>query len=286
MTQPLVGFGLDFNLQPPATMRRLHEKFGHRLSHCSVVAMETVGDAETFRDIFKGLPLIHHLSNVAPGDAHGPHLDRLEQLDVLTRTLNAAWCGEDIGAWCIGPYAIPYFAAPLFEREVAELIGTRVASVIAKSSRPFLAEVPSCSFVAGRMSLGEFFHELVSRSGCGVVLDVSHVYSYALYQGLAPEAVLASLPLDAVWECHIAGGRADAKNPSVYIDNHFDRILPEVVELLGLAAARCPNLKAVTYEFAAKCTDEQVDAELSRLEQALSAQNFTARIRQPVPAPQ
>ncbi len=286
MSQPLVGFGLDFNLQPPAIMRRLHERFGHRLSHCSVVAMETVQDAETFREIFKGLPLVHHLSNVAPGDADGPHLDRLEQLDQLTRTLDAAWCGEDIGAWCIGPYAIPYFAAPLFEREVAQLIGERVASVIAKSSRPFLAEVPSCSFVAGRLTLGEFFHQVVERSGCGMVLDVSHVFSYALYQGLAPEAVFESLPLDAVWECHIAGGRPDPKNPTVYIDNHHDRILPEVVELLSLAAARCKNLKAVTFEFAAKTPDDQVDAELTRLEQALSAQNFTARIRQPVPGRQ
>ncbi|WOB11352.1 DUF692 family multinuclear iron-containing protein [Piscinibacter gummiphilus] len=278
---PRVGFGLDFQLQPPSVMRRLADRFKGRLSHVSVVAMINEQDAKQFKQIFAGLPLVHHLSNVAPGDADGPHLDRLDHLDSLSQQMGAVWCGEDIGAWSIGPYDIPYFAPPLFERDVAQLIGERVATVERRSSVPFLAEIPSCSFVAGRISLGEFFHEIVERSGCKLVIDVSHVFSYALYTGQEPRDVLQSLPLGHVWEAHIAGGGAKPSEPYYYVDNHTDLILPEVADLLAQLVASAPSLRAVTYEFSEATPDDQVDEELTRLERLLADLSFVPSIAEP-----
>lgn len=275
---PRVGFGLDFQLQPPMVMRRLAERFKHRLSHASVVAMLDEDDATQFGQIFAGLPLVHHLSNVAPGDADGPHLDRLDHLDALSRRMQASWCVEDIGAWSIGPYDIPYFAPPLFERDVAQLVGDRVAAVVERASVPFLAEIPACSFVAGRISLGEFFQEIVARSGCKLVIDVSHVFAYALYTGEKPRDVLRSLPLDHAWEVHIAGGRPRPSAPYYYVDNHTDLIMPEVIDLLGQVVELAPSLRAVTYEFSGDTPDDQVDAELTRMEGVLAERSFVPRI--------
>ena len=271
----LVGFGLDYNQQPPPVMRRLASRFGHRLSHTSVVAVSTEKEARTFDSIFEGMPHVHHLSNVAPADADGPHLDRLAHLDRLSTIMKSVWAGEDIGAWSIGPFAIPYFAPPLFERDVARLVGERIRRVNEAASIPFLAEIPSCTLVAGRISLGEFFHELVRQSDCGIVLDVSHVFAYANYRGEDPRAVMRSIPLDNVRELHVAGGSVKPDLPYYYRDTHAEPILPEVEDLVGIAVDECRSLRAVTYEFAYTLTDDEVDRELTRLERLLTACSFS-----------
>ncbi|MCH9687308.1 MAG: DUF692 family protein [Deltaproteobacteria bacterium] len=276
--RPVLGLGVDYQHNGPQMLQRLQQRFGDRLSHVSVVALIDTAQAADFREIFSGLPVIHHLSGVAPADTYGPSLDVLRRQDEISRELDAAWCGEDIGAWSLGPYAIPYFAPPLFEASVADLVADRIRAVMDRSSVAFLAEIPSCSFVVGRLTLGEFFHRLVDRSGCGVVLDISHVFSYALYRGLDPLEVLESLPLDAVWQIHIAGGRISDEQSYYYIDSHDDLILPEVEALLEAALSRCHELRAITYEIGTKLSDDVLDQEMTRVETLLRARSYQSRL--------
>lgn len=262
MTQGgLVGFGLDAQHADryPGGMLGLVEKWRERLSHLSIVSLERVEEAIEFRQKYaQQLPVVHHLSGVAPADPGGPHLDRLAQLDEITEALGAVWCGEDIGLWTIGPYAIPYFAPPLFESEFAQQIGLRIQSMSRSGRPPFLAEIPSCSIAIGSMDMGSFFHSLTDTADCELVLDVSHVYSYALLTGRDPLEVQRSLPLGRVREAHIAGGRVDAAYPHRYIDTHSDKILPEVMSLLADAAVNCPRLAAVTFEIGIGLTGSQI----------------------------
>lgn len=274
--RPVLGLGVDYQRNGAQNLRRLGARLAGRLSHVSVVALLDGKEARSFQSIFPGLPVIHHLSGVAPCDSRGPHLDTLRAQDQISCQIGAVWCGEDIGTWSIGPYDIPYFAPPLFEESVADLIGERIGVVIDSASVAFLAEVPSCSFVAGRMSLGAFFHRIVERSGCGVVLDLSHVFSYALYVGRDPLEVLDSLPLDAVWEIHVAGGKISPRYDYLYIDSHDDPIIPQVDALLVAALSRCSHLRAVTYEIGTKLSDDDIEGEIDRLERLLHAHDYVS----------
>src|ERR671939_2087736 len=116
------------------------------------------------------------------------------------------------------------------------------------SSVPFLAEVPSCALVVGRLSLGEFFQIVVEKSDCQLLSDVSHIYSYSIARRQSPSSVLRSLPLDRVWELHIAGGHVDQASDRRYIDTHSEPVLNEILDLLIEAATSCPNLQCITYE--------------------------------------
>lgn len=269
---PVIGFGLDakYAARYPSGMEALCRRYNQRLTHLSVVGLQSQQQALAFkRDCAQGLPVVHHLSNVAPADPDGPNLERMRVLDGVTRALDAVWSCEDIGIWSIGPYAIPYFAPPLFEEDVADIIAEGIRAVQATSSVEFLAEIPSCSFVAGRLSLGEFFERLVARSDCKLLLDVSHVYSYGLVRGLPPLEILESLPLERVLEVHVAGGRVNKNHPHRYIDSHSQPILDEVEELLGEALVRCKNLRCVTYELGVGLSEELIESEVTRLETAL-----------------
>lgn len=277
MSSKLFGLGLDaqYSACYPQKMSGLCNRYREKLSHLSIVGLGSTGAARHFReDISQELPVIHHLHGVSPADPDGPHITRFLELDKVSSELDCIWCCEDIGIWSIGPYEIPYFAPPPFDKDVADLVASRINLLLELSSKPFLAEVPSCSFVVGQLTLGEFFYRIVDQSSCNLVLDVSHVFSYATALQLDPVDVLHSLPLERVIEAHIAGGRIHNLYKHRYVDTHSDPILGDILMLLSIAASECENLQCVTYEIGANLSGQQIDCDILRIEKSLKESSF------------
>ena len=182
---PLIGLGLDYAHRDvyPGKLEGLCTKYIDRVSHLSIAGIEANRDAVGFRRLAGELPVIHHLLNIAPADLDGPDLAALDRQDTVSRSLDAVWCGEDIGLWSLGGHGIPYFTPPLFDAHVLEAACAGVEQVRDRVTVPFLCENPSCSFVAGELSLGEFFTRLLDRTGCSFVLDLSHLFSYCGVHG-------------------------------------------------------------------------------------------------------
>lgn len=246
-----------------------------RLSHVSIVSLRSVEHARWFLDeCARDLPVVHHLSGVAPADPKGPDLERYALLDEISVVLRARWSCEDIAIWSMGPFALPYFAPPILDREAADHAAAGVALMLERGSVPFLAENPSFTITAGELPLGEYFDHLCRSSGCGMVADVSHVYSYGLVVQRSALDVLASLPLDRVEELHVAGGRVSTESSRRYVDSHSDPVLDPVLELVSEAAARCPRLRAVTYELGMELPMAQIDHDLARIESILEARGW------------
>ena len=278
MRTGLIGLGLDYNDSGRDSLERFYEYFRPRLSHLSIVGLPSLADARIFRRFARDLPIVHHLNNVAPADPDGPNWENLSLQDEISKELGAVWCNEDIGVWNIGPYYIPYFTPPLFELDVAALIAQRIRRMQERLSVPFLAEIPSCSIVAGRLTLGEFFHEIVQRGGCDLVLDLAHVYSYALYTGSPAQSVLESMPLEAVRHVHVAGGTIHPRESWCYLDSHDDPIVPEVMQLLRSSVRRCRRLEAITYEVGTNISDALIGAEIDRLDALLASESYSPRL--------
>ena len=261
----LVGIGLDFHDNGRQSLAAFYELVLPKISHASIVGLQSVEEATRFIDLIHGLPTIHHLSNVGPANPSGIQWRNLATQDLISKKINAIWCNEDIGAWNIGPYNIPYFTPPLFEADVSDFVAQNIRELQARCSVPFLAELPSCSYVAGRLTLGEFFCRIVAESQCKLLLDVPHLYSYALFTGARPTDVLNSLPHAAVAHLHMAGGRTLSTEKWCYVDSHDELIMPQVLDLLGEVLAACPNVEAITYEVGPAIRDADVLRELDRL---------------------
>jgi uncharacterized protein (UPF0276 family) len=263
------------------SLARFYDKYRARTAHLSIVGIPSLADARVFRSFARDLPVIHHLNNVSPGDPDGPNWDNLASQDAISRELGAVWCNEDIGVWNIGPYYIPYFTPPLLEPEVADLIAQRIAAMRPRLSVPFLAEIPSCSMVAGRLSLGQFFERVVRDGGCDLVLDLAHVYSYALAKGESALRVLESMPLDAVRHIHVAGGFVDPEHSWCYVDSHDHPIVPPVLDLLRRSVRACDRLEAITFEVGPKLAEGVLDSELDRVEGLLDEEGHVPRLLPP-----
>lgn len=274
-----IGLGIDFQHRHSYDMplRTLLKMLDRRLSHVSIVGLVTDDEVSSFKEM-TALPILHHFTGVAPGGVEGVNLQALKRQREISVALGALWCLEDIGIWNIGPYNIPYFAPPVLCEEVLEQTIAGVRMVQTGTPIPFLAELPSCSFVVGDMTLEAFFNTLISETGCGMVLDVSHVFSYAIYANKDPLDVLMSLPLNSVAEIHVAGGSVHPQHDWRYRDTHTEPILEPILLILEAAITHCPNLRAITYEIGSGIPLDLIDREITRLQHVADAGCFNPRL--------
>jgi uncharacterized protein len=82
------------------------------------------------------------------------------------------------------------------------------------------------------MSEWEFITELMKKTGCWLLLDITNVYVNAFNHGYEPSRYLAGIPSDGVAQLHIAG-YTDAQTH--VIDTHDSPICAKVWELYRIA---------------------------------------------------
>ena len=279
-----IGLGLDYQHRQSysRSLGDLLRSLEARLSHVSIVGLVTDDDVRDFKAM-TALSILHHFTGVAPGGADGVNLANLRRQCEISTALGAVWCLEDIGIWHIGPYDIPYFAPPVLCREVLDQTITGLHRLKREAPVPFLAELPSFSFLAGDMTLEDFFGELLAETDCGMVLDVSHVFSYAIYCNKNALEVLRAMPLDRVVEIHVAGGSVHPEHGWRYRDTHVEPIVEEVIPILATAIDQCRNLRAITYEIGLGISLDLVDQEITRLQRIAEAHHFVPRLTETLP---
>ena len=91
---------------------------------------------------------------------------------------------------------------------------------------------------AGEMSDGDFFAAVAETSDCGIVLDLHNLWCNACNGRQSVDEVMARLPLERVWEVHLAGGM---RHGAYWLDAHSGRIPEPVIEL---AARWIPKILA------------------------------------------
>jgi hypothetical protein len=90
--------------------------------------------------------------------------------------------------------------------------------------RRLLLENPATylAFESSTLAEAQFLTEVLCRTGCGLLLDVSNAYVSAINHGHSALDYLESLPLHAVGELHLAGFARDLGSAQVplLIDDH------------------------------------------------------------------
>ena len=109
--------------------------------------------------------------------------------------------------------------------------------------RPILLENPSTYVVfrESTMSETDFVRELVSRTGCGLLLDVNNVFVSATNHGYSALDYLADFPVEHVGEIHLAGHaeQTDDEGELLLIDSHDGPVADAVWKLFEIVVGRC-----------------------------------------------
>lgn len=123
-----------------------------------------------------------------------------------------------------------------FTDEAVRHTARRVRELSERLERPVALENISfyCIMPSSVLDEPDFVRAVVEEADCGLLLDVNNVYVNAQNHARDPEGDLRRLPLDRVWQVHVAGHERQGQR---CIDSHGAPALPEVWRLLDLALA-------------------------------------------------
>jgi uncharacterized protein (UPF0276 family) len=224
----------------------------------AILARPTVLDfvevhAENY--MVRGGPFLAHLEKVRERHAlsvHGVGLSiggsgpldagHLERLAALVRRFEPRWVSEHLawsshGGVCFNDLLPVPYDGPTLQR-----VCDHVDQVQQRLNRRLLLENPSTyvEFDASTMDEAQFIGEVVRRTGCGLLLDVSNAYVSAVNHGRDAVACIDALPLEAVGEVHLAGFAEDrdAAGDRLLIDAHGSPIDDAVWDLYRHAIGR------------------------------------------------
>lgn len=117
-----------------------------------------------------------------------------------------------------------------FTKEAVAHIVDRIQQVQDFLQRPLVIEnVSYYTPVAAQMSESQFINEIVSQSGCKLLLDVNNVYVNAFNHSYDAKEFIMNMPLSSVEYIHMAGHEKVADD--LIIDTHGRPIINPVFDL-------------------------------------------------------
>ncbi len=138
------------------------------------------------------------------------------------------------------------FLPPQQSRATVELAATNIRRRRAALRIPVAFET-GVNYLApcpDEMSDGDFFAETAAAADCGIVLDLHNLWCNERNGRAGVETVLQRLPLDRVWELHLAGGSHEG---GYWLDTHSGPIEAELLSLAARVVPRLPRLGAIIF---------------------------------------
>jgi uncharacterized protein len=136
-----------------------------------------------------------------------------------------------------GRVALGHFQAPPFTPVALDVTSRNVELIMRyfKGYQFYLENIAYLFLFKGQMSEAEFISQLLNRTGCGWLLDVTNVYANQVNHGYdGYEFIRAVMPFAPRVQMHLAGGYFDARARR-YFDSHSYPVHQEVWDLYRFA---------------------------------------------------
>ncbi len=176
-------------------------------------------------------PLVSHGVSLSVGSVDPVSEAYLRDLAALFEWAKQAWFSDHL---CFSSVDGLYFndLMPLPRtRETVRQVVSRIHQVQDRIQRVFLIENISQYFNTpfDDMADADFISEIVTRAGCGLLLDVNNVYVNSVNHGFDPLTFLENIPLERVVQIHVAGHH---QFPEGLVDTHGAPVIGPVWDLL------------------------------------------------------
>jgi len=208
-------------------------------------------------------PVVLHGVSMSIGSTDPLNESYLEALRELADRVQPAWVSDHLcWAGVGGHYAHDLLPLPYTGEALAHVVA-RVHRVQERLGRAIALENVS-SYVSYRQSTmpeWEFLSEVARRSGCGILLDVNNIYVSARNHGFDARAYIDGVPVDAVWQFHLAG-HSDKGN--FLLDTHDHPVCDPVWDLYAHAVRRFGPLSTLIEWDDKIPTFERLEAESER----------------------
>jgi uncharacterized protein (UPF0276 family) len=211
----------------------------------------TADDAFLHRIVELQRPTLVHSVGLPLANAAAPPEHDLERLARDVRILNPLWVSEHLSfdrAVVSGEAVWTGFLLPPPQTHAAVRVAAmRLGTLREAVERPVAFETGVNYFDGGsdELSDGEFFAAVADAADCGILLDLHNLWANERNGRASVDRVVDALPLERVWEVHLAGGHT---HRDVYLDAHFGLIDPDLLRIAERIVPRLPSLRAIILE--------------------------------------
>ncbi len=182
-------------------------------------------------------PMVMHGVSLCIGGTDPLNIEYLRQVKALAERIEPEWVSDHLcwtgvnGVNLHDLLPLPYTEEAV--RHVVERVG-RVQDILGR--RMLLENVSSyVSYAHSEMEEWEFLEAVAERADCLILLDINNIYVSAFNHGFDPKEYLDNVPVERVWQFHIAG-HLDLGN--TIIDTHDDAVIEPVWKLYEAAVRR------------------------------------------------
>jgi uncharacterized protein (UPF0276 family) len=186
-------------------------------------------------------PISVHTVGVSIGSAAGIDRDHLKRIRTLVEHVNPVFVSGHL-AWSTHGEEYLNDLLPLpFNEETLRIVAAHLVEVQDALGRPYMVENPSSyvGFSTSTMSEVEFLNELVSRTGCRLLCDVSNVYLSAHNMGYDAYEYIDRVPADAIDELHLGGYTPEEDDANLgaelWVDTHATTVTGPAWDLYAYA---------------------------------------------------
>jgi len=182
-------------------------------------------------------PIVPHSVSLSIGGPDPLDDAFLDATAALCQRLDAPWWSDHV-CWTVagGQYLNDLFPLPFSDEAVAHTAArvkaaeARVGCPLALENATFYAHMPG-----GTMDEAAFVRAVIEAGDCGLLLDVNNVYVNSLNHGGDPRDFIDRMPLDRVWQIHVAG---HTPTDGTVIDTHIGPVIDPVWALYRYTIAR------------------------------------------------
>jgi len=234
-----LGVGLGF--RPPLRAELFQNR--DRVDFLEITADYYLGAAPEKRDVLDLLAahftLVPHGLDLSLGSAEGIDSAYLDRVAALVERIAPPWWSEHLAFTKAGGVSIGHLATLPYTQEAIDAVVRNVETVRRRIDVPLILENVTATVLVPGAEMGEaaFLTEVLARTGCGWLCDITNLYTNAVNQGLALETCLEGWPWERVVQMHFVGG---CWRDGVLIDSHSHATPPEIWRLLEAAVARAP----------------------------------------------
>lgn len=190
--------------------------------------------------------LVHSVGTPAGGTMR-PELPELQRLKHWATRLDSPWWSDHLSFNRTPEFATGFFLPPQQSLETVEVLSSGIAQLKQGLVKPLALEtgVNYLKPQAGELPDGEFVARTVEAADCGILLDLHNIFTNALNGRQPVEEFLSQIPLERVWEVHLAGGMWQ---DGYWLDSHSGPMPEELFALAEKVIPGLPNLRAIMFE--------------------------------------
>lgn len=190
---------------------------------------------DVLSQISQNYPLSFHCIGLSLGSSSGLDRKHMQNIKKLLDRFKPLFFSDHL-SWSNSPQkGVSNDLLPVpYTKESLRIFSDNVKSAQDFFGREILIENPSAylEYKSSNLTETDFINEIVSRSNCGILLDINNVYVSAQNFNFSAEDYLRQIDVARVKEIHLAGHSvANYGKQKIHIDTHSTHICDEVLTL-------------------------------------------------------